>query len=113
MRVEQATARAGDVALLAEMALADLGEDGSLLLIPFHSSDSSLLDAVRTELTRRGLPDERLRTVPYPLSEAAEAFRLLSTCEVVISMRYHPALAATMARRRLRIVELVAETDLA
>jgi polysaccharide pyruvyl transferase WcaK-like protein len=103
--------RASDINLLADLAQERLAGLSEVMLLPFHFSDPPLLSAVAQELVSRGVEAERIRMIPYPLPSAVDAFRLLSSCRSVITMRFHPALVALEAGRDTKIVGSLQKLD--
>lgn len=68
------------------------GRDVSL--VPFHWSDEELLQDLITVFTQRGGNTDRLAVHPYAQTDATEPFLHLMACGAVLTMRFHPALAA-------------------
>lgn len=83
-------------ALLAERAGA------SVELHPFHSSDVPLIEDLAASYRASTGADPT--QMDYPVDDVAFAFRRLMSCERILSMRFHPALAALAARRDVEII---------
>lgn len=78
-------------------------------LHPFHASDLPILSDLRARLVAAGCDD--VTVLPYPSSSALDAFDRLVGCSTILSMRFHPALAALSAGRRVTILGSMQKLD--
>jgi polysaccharide pyruvyl transferase WcaK-like protein len=97
---EHSAERAAELGRLAGL-LADCG-DASVELHPFHKSDVKLIEDLATSYREATGADAK--QIAYPVADAADAFRRLMSCERILTMRFHPALAALAARREVEII---------
>lgn len=92
--------REAELSRLADLLSEERG--ASIELHPFHSSDVALIEDIAMHCRGAGAVDPTL--LCYPVDDAATAFRRLMSCERILTMRFHPALAALAAGREVEII---------
>ncbi|ADX74173.1 uncharacterized conserved protein [Pseudarthrobacter phenanthrenivorans Sphe3] len=88
--------------LVAELLVHASGRK-TVRLFSFHWSDVQIVDDVRSMYLANGGDPAFLAIEPYEQKSSATPFKRLMACEEVITMRFHPALAALSAGAKVRI----------
>lgn len=97
-------ARAADLGQLADDLVNRSQQGRQIKLFAFHWSDVNICQDLLQEFLDRGGVKANIGLEPYIQETSDRPFKLLMGCETVLTMRFHPALAALTASARVEVI---------
>jgi polysaccharide pyruvyl transferase WcaK-like protein len=96
--------RSREIRALAGRLVAGAERGDVIELFAFHHSDEAMVEDLAAAYRTAGGTPSSLTVVPYRQVSSQDPFLRLMACESVLSMRFHPALAALTAGRDVQII---------